>query len=287
MPITRFNFLRASLFGAAGLAAGQFARPARAAIPATVHIATEAAFPPFNMQSPSGKIIGFEPDMIAEISRRAKLNCVMVSQAWDGMIAGLTGGKYEAVCDSISITPKREQVIAFTVPYTTSTSGFAVMKDGGPILPGSASTRVSLEDSTTTKSAIADIAKALSGKTVGVQVATIQADFLTQYLKGSIAIRTYASGPDVYLDLTNGRIDALMASTNNIAAFVKRSHGDMTATGVTFTGGVLGIGSAIGLRKDETELKAAMDAALSSMIKDGTLRALSMKWFGTDVTPAA
>ncbi|MCB8882145.1 transporter substrate-binding domain-containing protein [Acidisoma cellulosilytica] len=286
MSLTRSNFLRASLLGAAGLATGPFIRAARAAIPAVVHIATEAAFPPFNMQSPDGKIIGFEPDMVAEIARRSRLNCVMVSQAWDGMIAGLTGGKYEAVCDSISITPKREQVIAFTVPYTTGSSGFAVMKDGGPVLPGNG-TQIVLDDDAATKPAVAALAKALSGKILGVQVATIQNDFLTKYLKDSITIRTYASGPDVYLDLTNGRIDALMASSTNIAAFVKRSKGDMIRTGFTFTGGVLGLGSAIGLRQDEVELKAAFDTALTGMIKDGTLRGLSMKWFGTDITPAA
>lgn len=50
---------------------------------------------------------------------------------------------------------------------------------------------------------------------------------------------------------------------------------------------MLGRGSAFELRKSDPELKAILDAGLGSMIADGSLRALSMKWFELDVTPKA
>jgi len=52
-------------------------------------------------------------------------------------------------------------------------------------------------------------------------------------------------------------------------------------------GGVLGAGSAIGLRKGNSELQQVLNQALDSMIKDGTLSKLSIKWFGEDVAPKA
>jgi octopine/nopaline transport system substrate-binding protein len=110
---------------------------------------------------------------------------------------------------------------------------------------------------------------------------------LNKYFKDVVTIRTYAAGPDTYLDLKNGRADAVLSSVTNAAPFIKRSRGDMVLAGTGFTGGVLGRGSGIGLRKSDPELKAILDAGLKSMMDDGALRELSMKWFELDVTPKA
>ena len=70
----------------------------------------------------------------------------MMAQAWDGIIPGLQDGKYDAISDGMSITAKREEVIAFSRPYTNSPTGFTVQKDG-PLakMPGTGE-RVSLDD---------------------------------------------------------------------------------------------------------------------------------------------
>lgn len=124
------------------------------------------------------------------------------------MIQGVIDGKYDGVIDSVSVTEKRREVIDFSLPYTTGGSTFVVLKDSGIELPGSGSS-VDLADDAATQPAMAGIAKVLAGKTVGVQVSTIQSTFLTKYLadKG-VTVRTYPNGPDVYHDLLNGRIDA-------------------------------------------------------------------------------
>lgn len=280
MLLTRKTFLYAGV-------AATLARPALAKAWKTITAATEGAFPPYNSTSPSGKLIGFEPDLCAEIGKRQKVTINMIAQAWDGIIPGLNDGKYDAIADGMSITPKREKVIAFSLPYINSGSGFAVMK-AGPLaaLPGTG-TLVSLDDDTATKAAVAELGKLLAGKTVAVQVATIQLDLLNRYFKDAVTIRTYAAGPNTFLDLQNGRVDAVLASITNSLPFIKRSHGDMTQAGLAFTDGLLGKGSAFGLRKSDPELKALLDAGLRSMIGDGSLRALSIKWFGADVTPKA
>lgn len=283
MLLTRKSLLQAGL---ASVAAG-LARPVLAKEWTTIRVATEGAFPPFNFTSPDGTLIGFEPDMCAEIGKRQNVKIELLAQAWDGIIPGLNDGKYDAICDGMSITAKREEVIAFSVPYTSSGSGFTVMKDG-PLanMPGTG-TRIPLDDEAAAKDATAALAKALAGKTVAVQVATIQLDLLNRYFKDVVTIRTYAAGPDTYLDLKNGRADAVLSSSTNAAPFIKRSKGELALSGYAFTGGVLGRGSAIGMRKSDPELKRLVDAGLKSMIDDGSLRALSLKWFELDVTPKA
>lgn len=253
----------------------------------TLKFATEAAYPPFNQTTPSGKIVGYEPDMVAELAKRAGFKYEIIAQKWSGMIPGLIDGKYDAVIDAVTVTPKRAEAIDFTQEYTVSISSFVTAKTS-PLasLPGTG-TVVAADDEAGMKKSIDDLKATFKGKTIAVQVATIQADFLQKYLGDVATIRTYQAGPETFADLMNGRVDAVMASRTNLNAFVKKHTDAISSSGYGFTGGVLGAGSAIGLRKGNAELKAALDEALLSMIKDGTLSKLSIKWFGEDVAPKA
>ncbi len=251
----------------------------------TLKFATEAAYPPFNQSTPNGKIVGYEPDMVAEIAKRAGFKYEIVAQKWSGMIPGLVDGKYDAVIDAVTVTPKREEVVDFSRQYTVSVSGFVTLKGSAvDTLPGNGEVVLADDEAAMTKSIDALKAK-FKGKTIAVQVATIQADFLNKYLADVATIRTYQAGPETFADLLNGRVDAVMASRTNLNAYVKKHADTVNSTGYGFSGGVLGQGSAIAIQKNNSELKAALDSALNSMIKDGTLKQLSEKWFGENVAP--
>lgn len=251
----------------------------------TLKFATEAAYPPFNQSTPNGKIVGYEPDMVAEIAKRAGFKYEIVAQKWSGMIPGLVDGKYDAVIDAVTVTPKREEVVDFSRQYTVSVSGFVTLKGSAvDTLPGNGEVVLADDEAGMTKSIDALKAK-FKGKTIAVQVATIQADFLNKYLADVATIRTYQAGPETFADLLNGRVDAVMASRTNLNAYVKKHADTVNSTGYGFSGGVLGQGSAIAIQKNNPELKAALDNALNSMIKDGTLKQLSEKWFGENVAP--
>jgi len=62
-------------------------------------------------------------------------------------------------------------------------------------------------------------------------------------------------------------------------------HCDMVIVGPRFQGGFLGAGSSVGLRKSDPELKALFDDAIAAAKADGTIKRLSEKWFGFDLTP--
>lgn len=280
--------MRKGLF-AATLALGLLAVPAlsQAKDFGTIKFATEGSYPPFNQTTPNGKIVGYEPDIVAELAKRVGFKYEISAQKWSGMIPGLIDGKYDAVIDAVTVTPKRAEAIDFTQQYTVSVSSFVTAKSS-PLatLPGTG-TVVTADDAAGMQKAIDELKTTFKGKTIAVQVATIQADFLQKYLGDVATIRTYQAGPETFADLMNGRVDAVMASRTNLNAFVKKHANAISSSGYGFSGGVLGAGSAIGLRKGNAELKAALDEALSAMIKDGTLSKLSVKWFGEDVAPKA
>ncbi|WAH62116.1 transporter substrate-binding domain-containing protein (plasmid) [Pseudomonas silvicola] len=82
-------------------------------------------------------MVGYEPDMVAELAKRAGFKYEIVAQKWSGMIPGLVDGKYDAVIDAVTVTPKREEVVDFTHQYTVSVSGFVTLKGSAvDTLPG-------------------------------------------------------------------------------------------------------------------------------------------------------
>jgi octopine/nopaline transport system substrate-binding protein len=78
----------------------------------------------------------------------------------------------------------------------------------------------------------------------------------------------------------------VLASTSYFVSTLAKPGGDqMVLAGPLFTGGLLGKGTGIGLRKGDTDLKAMLDRALGEAKADGTIKALSIKWFKTDISP--
>jgi len=283
MLITRRSaLLGAAALGGASLAAG---RAAQAKDWTSIKVATEGSYAPYNATSPSGQLIGFEPELLVELSKKMGIPASMQAVEWNGMIAGLTDGKYDAIMDAVSITPKREEVIAFSLPYANSPSTFLTMKGSSlEKLPGMGE-RILIGDEAKLRAALEAMKPVIQGETVGVQISTIQADFLTTYMKDMVTIRTYPTSPESILDLKAGRVDVVLASGANMYAAAKRSRGEQVLAGFGFTGGLLGKGSAVGLRKGDPELKEKFDAALKAVYAEGTLKKLIMKHFEYDITP--
>lgn len=53
----------------------------------SVTIATEGSYEPWNLTLPGGKLGGFEPELMAVLCQRMNIQCKLVVQNWDGMIA--------------------------------------------------------------------------------------------------------------------------------------------------------------------------------------------------------
>jgi octopine/nopaline transport system substrate-binding protein len=79
----------------------------------------------------------------------------------------------------------------------------------------------------------------------------------------------------------------LADATNIIGTLEKPEFKDYALVGPSITGGMLGSGVGVGVRKGDQELKKSFDAAIQAAIKDGTVKKLSLKWFKIDTTPSS
>src|SRR6202042_536096 len=89
------KFVKALSFGATLAASLALAPTAFAKDWKTVVIGMEGAYEPWNGTDPSGKIVGFEPDLVMDLCTRAGFECKIIAQDWDGMIPGLKAGKFD------------------------------------------------------------------------------------------------------------------------------------------------------------------------------------------------
>ena len=84
-------------------------------VPNPLRVATEGAYPPFNVAEPDGTLKGFEIDLAKDLCRRMGVKCEIAAQAWDGIIPGLQAGKYDVILAGMSATDERRQAVDFTV----------------------------------------------------------------------------------------------------------------------------------------------------------------------------
>ncbi|WP_112662727.1 lysine/arginine/ornithine ABC transporter substrate-binding protein [Microvirga flavescens] len=270
-----------------GILASALAISGAAAQTKTVKIATEGAYAPWNFTGAGGKLEGFEIDLANDLCARMKVTCEIVSQDWDGIIPALNAKKYDAIMAGMNITDKRLEVIAFSRPYASGLHGFATMKDSPLAKLAGTGERVNFDkDPAAAEKIIGEWKALLKGKTVGTQTATVNLAFLEKYFKDTATIREYKTTEQHDLDMAAGRVDAIFAAHSSLKATIDQPEfKNMMIAGAGVSGGVLGRGVAVGLRKDDAELKTAFDTAIQAAIADGTIQKLTQKWFKVDMSP--
>lgn len=247
------------------LAAAAVALGASAAMAdgAKLRIAVEGAYPPFSEKSASGELIGFDIDIAHALCAEMKRECELVEQDWDGMIPGLLAKKYDAIVASMSITPERQKKIDFSVKYYNTPAKFAGAKG-------------KYSD---------DSPEALAGKVLGVQSASIHAGYANAvYAKSDI--REYGTQEEVYLDLTAGRLDVILADSIAISdGFLKTDDGaPYEFFGKDHTDPqYFGDGAGVGVRKGEGDLKDAFSKAIKAIRTNGTYEKINNKYFDFDI----
>lgn len=260
--------------------------PAQAKDWKTVTIALEGSYEPWNLTKPDGTLGGLEPELAADLCARMKVECKLIAQDWDGMIASLNGGKFDVIMDALSVTPERKDVIAFSVPYAATPAAFVVSKTGDlATMPGTGTT-IALTGTDADKAAVAPLRAALKGKSIGIQSATVYSKFIYDNFKDIATIREYKTPAEHDLDLVAGRIDAAFDDATYFSlAMTKPDNADLSFGGPQIEGPIWGEGEALGLRKGDADLKAMFDTAIKGALADGTVKALSLKWFKLDVSP--
>ncbi|MCC2973770.1 transporter substrate-binding domain-containing protein [Massilia sp. IC2-476] len=227
----------------------------------TLRIAMEGTYPPFNFKDPkTGQLTGYDVDVARLVAGKLGLRPEFVSTEWAAILAGLAAGKYDVIVSQVGITPKREQAFDFSRPYTYSFPQLIVRKND--------------------RASYASLAD-LKGRTVGVG----QGSVFEQQVKAvpGITVKSYPAAPENLQDLAFGRIDAALNDSLMVAYLLKNSPLPIKA------GARVGAPERMGIpfRKGSPQFKAAVDKVLLDATNDGTLKALSMKWFGVDASRPA
>ncbi len=222
-----------------------------------LRVAMSGAYPPFSFTNADNQVVGFDASIGTEIANRLGVKVKLVTTPFDGIIAGLLAKKYDAVVASMTITPEREKAVDFVGPYYHA-GRTVVVKEDAPIQK--------LED--------------LNGKTVGVTMGDAHEKWAKAH--GDLNVRTYKGLPEMLIDLDAGRIDALVMDSIPVKIAVKETGQKVRILDTpNIEGGREALGIAI--RKNNPELKAAMQKALDDMLADGGYEKISMQWIGSDI----
>ncbi|MCM3011966.1 transporter substrate-binding domain-containing protein, partial [Bacillus subtilis] len=80
----------------------------------TIRWGIDPTYPPFEAKQPDGSLAGFDIDLRNAICEQLHAKCVWVEQGFDGMIPALKARKFDGVLSSMSMTPARQEQIAFS-----------------------------------------------------------------------------------------------------------------------------------------------------------------------------
>ena len=239
---------------------------ARAYADETVKVGYAAEpYPPFTTPDANGKWTGWEVEFTNAICAKAKLNCVIVPTAWDGIIPALTSKKIDMIIASMSINEDRLKTIDFSDKYYNTPSVIIAAK-GTTIKP---------------------TPDGLKGKILGVQVSTTHEAYAQKYFAKTAAdIKQYQTQDEANQDLAAGRIDALQADSVTEDAFLQSDQGKACCASMGQVANdveILGKGAGVGLRKGDTALKDKINAAIKEIRSDGEYDAFSKKYFNFNI----
>ncbi|MBP1806028.1 amino acid ABC transporter substrate-binding protein [Rubellimicrobium aerolatum] len=202
---------------------------------------------------------GFEVDFMNAVGEEIGRPVNFVTMSFSGLIGALQSGRIDTVANQITVTPEREATFVFTQPYVID-GAQVVVREGNTEIAG-------VED--------------LRGHSVAVNLGSNFEQLLRELPYASeIDIRTYES--NIEQDTALGRVDAFVMDRVSTATVIRDSGLPLQLAGEPFSE----IRNALPFRDDEEgrALRDEVDAAITTLKEDGTLREISEKWLGLDVT---
>ncbi|MCJ7744670.1 MAG: basic amino acid ABC transporter substrate-binding protein, partial [Actinobacteria bacterium] len=222
--------------------------------PGILMMSSDTPYTPFEFME-GGKAVGFDVDVATEMAKRLNVKLDVVPTAWDVIIPGLKYDKYDIIMSAMPITRERSKEISFSDPYIDSDQSIAV-KIGTPIKNE------------------AD----LKGKVIGVQIDTM-GQMTAEKMTGLKEIRKFNTILLAFEDLEMGGIDAII-NDYPVNAYMSKKMGKTEVVHKIITREKYGIG----VKKENNQLRLAINEELKKLKKDGTYDNIYKKWFGTSKT---
>ncbi len=223
----------------------------------TITVAVENAYMPFNViDEETGEAVGWDYDTLGAIC--GLLNCVpeYVETSWEGMIVAVSNGEYDMAADGITITEERSEIVDYSTGYIDLSQRMMV--------------RVG-EDR------FVDADDFVAGDfIIGVQVATTNFEAASK-LVGEERIVAYGEFGFAVQALISGDVDAVVIDDVAGQGYTGLNADSIKLLPDLLTHEQLGFIYPLG-----SDLVEPINAALASIMADGTLQAINDKWFGAE-----
>jgi ABC-type amino acid transport substrate-binding protein len=194
--------------------------------------------------SSDAKVPGFEVEIAKSLADELGVAMRHEWVSWDALIPALTSKRCDSIINGMFITDERKQVIDFSIPYYGSGETILVRKDNDEIK--------SLED--------------LKGKRTGVLAGSVTVGLLESKGVGPLAV--YPDQNTIIIELNNGRIDAAYLEAPS-AAWAIQNDPSLNIKVVSEYVPEERFNAGVGLRKEDEELKAKIDEAVTKIVADG------------------
>ena len=224
----------------------------------TITVAMEGTWAPWTYHDADDNLVGYDVEVAQNIAEKLGVEVNFVEGEWDGLLAGLDDGRYDIMVNGVGVTEERAEKYNFSTPYAYNRTAVIVRGDYDEIN--------SMED--------------LEGKTTAN---TISSTYATQAEAHGATVTGVDDLNQTIELLLSGRIDATLNAEVVFADYVKE-HPEAKIRIATFSDEVEKVAIPIRKGDDTATLLAAVNDALKEMSEDGTLTALSEKYFGTDIS---
>ena len=219
-------------------------------------------FAPMGFHDAQGNFVGFDVDMAKEAAKRMGVEPEFKIIDWNEKEHEINSGRVDMIWNGLNITGNRDQYMLFSRPYMDNRQ-ILMVKHGNP----------------RGIHALGD----LENKIVATQAGSNSETYINEddaLRETFAAFETYRTISEGFDGLNSGKFDALIIDEIAARYEIIQKPGAFEIVEVT-------IGSStkfgIGFPKDKTELRDEVQKVFSDMIKDGTAKKISLKWFGADL----